>query len=183
MSNRGPRFAGETGLTLIELVVVVAIGGLLLALAFNGQSMVANRRLVGMARVLAGDMRMIEQASRAERTCYRIVFDPAHETYTIERYSGVVTLAPPGGGSQCTDDSWTIAARGIRDDTVSRRMPAAVDLTSTTFCSGPSCGTPDNILTFSPLGNPNAGAVTLTTPSGQVRQVVVEAMGRVRILP
>ncbi len=60
-------------------------------------------------------------------------------------------------------------------DTVSRRMPANVDLRSTTFIS--------DTITYSPLGNPNAGTVTLTTPSGQVRQVAVEVMGRVRILP
>jgi Tfp pilus assembly protein FimT len=160
---------------LIELVVVVAIGGLMLALAFNGQSMFANRRLTGMARKLATDARMIEQASRTERTCYRMTFDPVGETYTIERYSGAVSAEPIGGGSQCPDASWTIAAREVQGDTVSRRMPAAVDLVSTTFTG--------NTLTFSPLGNPNAGMATLRTPSGQIRQVVVEVMGRVRILP
>ncbi len=165
----------EAGLSLVELVVALAIGGVLIALAFNGTSMFANRRLTGMARNLATDVRMIEQAARTERTCYRFTFDPITETYTIERYTGAVTPAPAGGGSQCLDASWAISVRDIPGDTVSRHMPRDVDLTSTTFTS--------NIMTFSPLGNPNAGAVTLTTPSGQVRQVAVEVVGRVRILP
>ena len=166
----------EAGLSLVELVVEIAIGGLMISLAFNGKSMFANRRLTGMARNLATDVRMIEQAARTERTCYRLTFDPVTETYTIEQYTGAVTPAPVGGGSQCLDAaSWAIAVRDIPGDTVSRHMPRDVDLTSTTFTS--------DIMTFSPLGNPNAGTVTLTTPSGQVRQVTVEVAGRVRILP
>jgi hypothetical protein len=50
-----------------------------------------------------------------------------------------------------------------------------VDLVSTSFLSG--------TMVVSPLGNANAGTVTMRTPSGQDRQVVVEVMGRVRILP
>lgn len=175
MIGRTAASRGEAGFSLLELVVVVAIIGMLLALAFNGQSMMANRRLTGMARKLASDMRMLEQAARTERTCYRIVFDPAGETYTMERYTGTVTLAPIGGGDQCLDASWAIWQKEAQGDTVSRRMPAGVDLTSASFTS--------NTLTFSPLGNPNAGTVTLTTPSGQFRDVRIEVLGRVRILP
>jgi hypothetical protein len=50
-----------------------------------------------------------------------------------------------------------------------------VDLVSTSFLSG--------TMVVSPLGNANAGTVTMRTPSRQDRQVVVEVMGRVRILP
>ncbi len=172
---------GETGLSLVELVVVVAIGGLLLALAFNGQSMMANRRLVGMARKLASDMRMLEQTARTERKCYRIVFNTVGGSYSIERYTGTVTLAPAGGGDQCMDASWAIAVREDQGDTVSRRMPRDVGLTSTSFCFAGPC--PDNVLRFSPLGNPNAGSATLSTASGQYREVRIEVLGRVRILP
>jgi hypothetical protein len=54
-------------------------------------------------------------------------------------------------------------------------MPRGVDLVATTFAS--------NTLVVSPLGNPNAGEVTLRIESGMQRQVVMEAMGRVRMLP
>jgi Tfp pilus assembly protein FimT len=163
----------------VELVVVLAIGGLLLALAFNGSSLAANRRLVGMARKLAGDMRMVEQRARTERTCYRIAFDPVGETYSIERYNGTVTPAPPLGGSHCPEATmWSSAPVVVEDagDVVSRRMPRGVDLVSATFGG-------DSTLVFSPLGNPEAGTATLQTASGQQKQVVIEPMGRVRILP
>lgn len=179
MIGRRPGRRGEAGLSLVEMVVVLAIGGLLLALAFNGSSLAANRRLTGMARKLAGDMRMVEQRARTERTCYRIVFDPAGDAYSIERYNGAVTPAPIGGGSQCTNGAaWSSAPVVVEEagDTVSRRMPRAVDLVSTTFGS--------DTLVFSPLGNPGpGGTVTLRTPSGQQKQIVIEVMGRVRILP
>lgn len=179
MIVRRPGRGGEAGFSLVELVVVVAIGGLLLALAFNGSSLSANRRLTGMARKLAGDMRMVEQRARTERTCYRIVFDPAGESYSIHRYDGAVTPAPLGGGSQCNDGAaWSAAPVVVEEagDTVSRRMPRAVDLVAAAFGG-------DATLVFSPLGNPEGGTATLQTPSGQQKQIVIEAMGRVRILP
>jgi Tfp pilus assembly protein FimT len=163
---------------MIELVVVLAIGAVLLALAFGGQGLVSSRRLTGHARKLASDMRMIEQRARTERTCYRIVFTPGAENYAIDRYGGAVIQAPAGGGSQCNDASWELLVAEDPNDKplgISRRMPRGVDLVSTTF--------PSDTLVFSPLGNPNAGTVTLQTGSGMQRQVVVEAMGRVRILP
>jgi hypothetical protein len=135
---------------------------------------------MGMTRTLASDMRMIEQRARTERTCYRIVFRPTGvngESYDIDRYDPAqVVQGPSGGGSQCTaGGAWTQRVfRDVPSDTASRRMPRDVDLVSTTF-------TTPNTLEISPLGNPAAGTVTLRTPSGQTRQVVIEAFGRVRI--
>jgi Tfp pilus assembly protein FimT len=163
---------------LVELVVVLAIAALLLALALGGRGLVASRRLTGHARKLASDMRMIEQRARTERTCYRIVFNPGGDNYAIDRYAGAVTQAPAGGGSQCNDGSWELLlAESTSDEPlgISRRMPRGVDLVATTFAS--------NTLVVSPLGNPNAGEVTLRIESGMQRQVVMEAMGRVRMLP
>jgi Tfp pilus assembly protein FimT len=174
--DRSPRARREAGVSLVELVVAISVGGLLLALAVGGQGLVSSRRLTGMARKLASDMRMLEQRARTERTCYRIVFNPGAEHYTMERYDGTVTAAPAGGGSQCNDSSWTgpvvVETSG---DSVSRRMPRGINLVRTNFGL--------DTLIFSPLGNPPAGAVTLQTPSGMEREVVIEAMGRVRILP
>jgi type II secretory pathway pseudopilin PulG len=163
----------------MELVVVIAIGSLLMALAFSGSSLSANRRLMGMTRSLASDMRMLEQRARTERTCYRIVFRPTGvdgESYDMDRYDPAqVVQAPSGGGSQCTTaGAWTQRVfRDVPSDTASRRMPRDVDLVTTTFTS--------HTLEISPLGNPTAGTVTLRTPSGQTRQIVIEAFGRVRI--
>jgi prepilin-type N-terminal cleavage/methylation domain-containing protein len=168
----------QSGLSLIEVVVAVAIGSLALGIAFGGSSLGANRRLIGMTRTLASDMRMLEQRARTERTCYRIVFRPTGlngESYDIDQYDPAqVVQAPSGGGNQCTAAAWTQRVfRDVPSDTASRRMPRDVDLVSTSFGG--------DTLDISPLGNPAAGAVTLRTPSGQTRQIMIEAFGRVRI--
>lgn len=166
------------GFSLVELVVTVAIGGLLLALVFGGMSMTTNRRLVGTARKLLSDVRMVEQRARTERTCYRFDFNPAGETYSIYRYDGAVTPAPAGGGNQCLNGLAWSATPVVKEDsadTVSRRMPARVDLVLTTF-------NPLDVMTVSPMGNSNAGGACLRTPSGQERWVRVEVMGRAEIL-
>ncbi|MDI6772197.1 MAG: type II secretion system protein [bacterium] len=168
---------GRRGFSLVEAVVTLAIAGLVLALVFGGMSMTTNRRLVGTARKLLSDMRMVEQRARTERNCYRFVFDPAGETYSIYRYEGTVTPAPAGGGNQCLDGLAWSSAPVIKEDTadtVSRRMPARVDLVRTTFGS--------DVMTVSPMGNSNAGGVCLLTPSGQERWVRAEVMGRAEIL-
>ncbi len=174
--------ARQAGFSLIEVVVVIGIIAVALAVAFNGQSMVADRRLTGMARKMATDVRMIEQRARTERTCYRIEFDPSGEAYTIYRYNGAITPGAAGSGPSCSDTtSWgsTPAIAEDSGDTVSRRMPGGIDLVSATF---PAVG-PLNVLTMSPLGNGDAGTVTIRSVGGAVRQVVVEVFGRVRILP
>jgi prepilin-type N-terminal cleavage/methylation domain-containing protein len=178
VTGRGYARGTQAGVTLVELLVAVAIGALLLALAFNGQSLLANRHLTGAARNLASDMRMLEQRARTERICYRIVFDLSAETYTMEKYTGVVTPAPAGGGDQCPDTSWSMIFREDPTKSYSRRMPRDVELASTTFVS------PLNTLVFSPLGNPNGGRARLQTKAGGMwREVVAEITGRVKIEP
>ncbi len=172
------RCSGVAGFSLLELVVAVATGSLLLALLFGGQNIVTNRRLVAASHRLTSDMRLLEQRARAEQTCYRIIFDPIGNTYVVHRYGGAVSPAVAGGGSQCADSTaWSSRPHLMENpgDSVSRRMPPGVDLVATSFLW--------DAMVISPLGNANAGTVTLRTASGQDRQVVVEVMGRVRILP
>ncbi len=166
----------EQGITLLEMVVSLAIIAVLMALAVNGWSALTSRRLTNQARKIASDLRMIEQRARTERTCYRIVFNPAGEWYTILQYTGNVTPAPSGGGDQCPD-AWPTAPAFREDggDTVSRRMPPRTDLVSTSFTG--------DTVTFSPTGNPNAGTVTIQGLSGQQKQIIVDVVGRVRITP
>ncbi len=178
--RRPPR--SERGFSLLELAVVLALVAVLMVLAFNGRSMLTNRRLVGTARKIVSDIRMVQQRASTERTCYRIDFKPAPappngESYDILRFNGTVTVAPPGGGNQCIG-AWpmTPAFIEIAGDTVSRRMPKGIDLVSTTF-------SPADRLTFSPLGTPNAGMVTIRGLAGQERRIVVDSTGRVRIVP
>lgn len=158
------RTRGEGGFSLIEAVVVLALMAIVLAAAFSGPSLIANRRLVGAARDLATEMRWVEQRARAERRCWRLVFDPAGEDYDIEFLAGGTWSA--GGG--CSGGAWTTYASG-------RPLARSIDLVSTTFGS--------DTMTVSPFGNPNGGTVVLRGPTGGQRQVVVNVVGRVTITP
>lgn len=172
----GRRGRIEEGLTLLEVVVALAIIAVLLALVSNGWSVLTSRRLNNQARKIVADLRMIEQRARTERTCYRIVFAPAAETYTILQYTGNVVPAPSGGGNQCPD-AWGTTPAFVENtgDGVSRRMPPRTEIVSTTFAG--------DTVTFSPTGNPNAGTVSIGGNTGQQKQIIVDVIGRVRIAP
>lgn len=167
---RGALHLADSGFSLVEAVVAVAIMGIVLALAVGGRSMIENRRLVGAARTLATDIRWVEQRARTERLCWRIEFDPAGEHYHIQYLSGGSWT--PGGG--CTGGSWTDYT-----PVAGRFFPTGIDLDCTTF--GGACDGVVRHMTGSPFGNPNAGSVRLRTPRGEPRVVTVNVIGRVTI--
>lgn len=155
---------GEGGFSIIEVVIVVALMAIVLAAAFSGPSLIANRRLVGAARGLATEVRWVEQRARAERRCWRLVFDPAGEDYDVEFLAGGAWSAAGG----CTGGAWTAFTAG-------RPLARRIDIVSTTFGS--------DTMTVTPFGNPNAGTVLLQSPTGEQRRVVVNVLGRVVIAP
>lgn len=158
----------DSGFSLVEAVVALAILGIALALSVGGRSLIDNRRLVGTARTLATDMRWVEQRARTERRCWRIEFDPPGRHYHIQFYLGGSWAPPPTG---CTGGTWT----NQRDVF----FPSRIDLECTSF--GAPCDSAVRWMTVSPFGNPNAGAVTLRTPQGEPRVVTVNVIGRVTI--
>ncbi len=157
----------DSGFSLVEVVVAVAIMGIVLALSVGGRSLIDNRRLVGAARTLATDMRWVEQRARTERLCWRIEFDPPGEHYHIQFLSGG-SWTPAGG---CPAGPWT----NLRDVF----FPSRIDLECTSF--GAPCDSDVRWMIVSPFGNPNAGAVTLRTPQGEPRVVTVNVIGRITI--
>ncbi|MDR7556462.1 MAG: hypothetical protein QN157_12760 [Armatimonadota bacterium] len=162
--------SGLRGFGLAEVLVVLALGATLGGVALGGTAVITGRRLAGATRVLAADLRMLAHRASAERTCYRIVFDPPRDAYTITRFAGTVA----GGSPHCGAGPWegpVFTEPGAAG--ASRRLPAGVDLRDTTF--------PAHTVTFSPLGNPGAGTVVLGGALGVRRRVTVEVLGYVRL--
>jgi len=164
--GRGPsrHWREEAGFSLVESVVSLVILGILLGLAFSGQSLIANRRLAGAARAVGTEIRWVEQRARAERRCWRVQFDPAGEDYQIQFLAGGLWTAAAG----CINGTWTDYTSGG-----GRRLPRGIDLASTTFGG--------DLLTFTPYGNPNTGTVLLQSAGGEQRRVSINAAGRVTI--
>ncbi len=160
------RTQAKLGLTLVEIVVAMAILGILVAVSFSGLGLVNNRRLAGAARAIASEMRNVEQRARAERRCWQVVFDPANERYEIQvlETSGTYT----GAGCQPSRGSQWQRRKSVE-------LPRAVDLEKTTF--------PSNRLVISPFGTLTAGEATLRTSGGATRVVIITLLGRVTIGP
>ncbi|MDR7483239.1 MAG: hypothetical protein QN183_12110 [Armatimonadota bacterium] len=164
------RPAAGRGFSTAEVLAAVILSGVVVGAAAGGAAVLASRRLAGAARVVAADLRVLGHRASAERTCYRVVFEPARETYTIARFAGAVA----NGSPHCSGGPWEgplfaeAAAGGA-----SRRLPAGVDLRDTSF--------PSETVTFSPLGNPTAGTVVLGAMLGRERRVTVEVTGYVRL--
>ena len=158
--------AAEAGLTLIELVVALAILGILLALSFSASGLVNNRRLAGAARVLAADIRAVQQQARAERGCWRIAFDPGEEQYHVQVLQGETA----GTGTGCTP-----GRTGKWHEVRMVTLPPPIELARTTFVA--------DYLVLSPFGNASPGGAVLQTPGGIGRAVTVGPQGSVTVGP
>jgi len=157
----------DAGFSLAEAVISIVILGILTALAFSGRSLIDNRRLAGAARELGTDVRWLEQRARAERRCWRMVFNTAADTYVIEYLAGGVWTASLG----CSGGAWTAYTAAART------LPSRMDLVSTTFTG--------NVLEVTPFGIPTLPAPTATivlrSPGGEQRRVIINAGGMVTI--
>lgn len=157
----------DAGFSLAEAIISILILGILTALAFSGRSLIDNRRLAGAARDLGTDVRWVEQRARAERRCWRMVFNTAADTYVIEYLAGGVWTASLG----CSGGAWTAYTAAART------LPSRMDMVSTTFTG--------NVLEVTAFGIPTLPAPTATivlrSPGGEQRRVIINAGGMVTI--
>lgn len=163
----------SSGSSILEAVMVAAVLAVVLTLAAGGGSLRDERRLAAAARAVATDIRVAEGRARAERRCLRVRFDRTEDVYTMVRYAGRVTA---GGAGPCADAlAWSgePVFKESAGDTVSRRMPAGIDLVSTTFAA--------DTLHVSPLGNTSAGTIVIRNARRAGRRVIVEVTGRVTV--
>lgn len=169
-------FKDEKGFSFIEMVVVVAIIGTILAIAIPGFiGMTPKMRLKSAARDIVSDIQLSRAQALRDRKDYTIEFDTAAMKYTVksegitkktvvlsEQYNGISFGSPYGkaGGDNGPDD----ASDGVTFD--SNRITFKSD--STASIGGVYLKDTDNT-TYSVMCLSSAGGVkTVKTSDGSV---------------
>lgn len=156
-----PRLGRDTGFTLIEVSVSVALAGVLMAIAVTGwQGWRAASAQEGLGRTLRSELRTAQQRAVTEGTSTCVEFDAAAETWSSYRGACDSTARTLVDGPHSAD---------------------GLDLASPRFTS--AVGTTRAGVTFSPRGTATAGSVAvLRAGSTHVVTVSVEGLtGRVSV--
>jgi prepilin-type N-terminal cleavage/methylation domain-containing protein len=115
--SRRPR-AAAPGFSLLEVAVVAALAGVVLALAFTGwRGYTAQQRLrYGTAQV-ATDLRQAQERAKAERVVYTVTFVASSPVYTIARSGGgfLENATMPDGVTAAASVTVTFSAFGRPD--------------------------------------------------------------------
>lgn len=153
--------SGRAGLTLVEIAIVMAVMGIIMAIAMpNMQRTLDSYRVKSAAAEVATGIRYAQQESVTREVYHSVVFG-THD-YSVQTYTYEVATPP----------DWE-ALEWVRLETWS--LPLGVRLAGTTFGV-------NHRLVFQPQGRPSgAGAVYLEGGSGQSRVVIVNNAGGVRV--
>ncbi|MEW6334909.1 MAG: GspH/FimT family pseudopilin [Thermodesulfobacteriota bacterium] len=147
----------KTGLTLLELIIVVAILGIVSAIAApNFMNYMAERRLKGAARMVMSDLMAARQNAVSRNHEFKVFFSEDQMTYTI--------LADANNNGSA-DTGEATEAKNIRNDYYDIALGASANPI------------------FSPRGTASPGStVTLTSArTGATQCVTVGLTGRVKI--
>jgi len=152
---------GETGFSLIEMMVVIIIAGIIVSIVWLRLSYIAPRyRLEGAARNLAAEIQKARGQAIAEGKCVRVSFQIGAKTYTADTAAGSAT---------CSGAAFTSGTALKIEDS------GTIDIV----------GTPVSAI-FNPRGgSEGTGGVYPTIPLrnnlGDVRTVLVNPVGRVSV--
>jgi prepilin-type N-terminal cleavage/methylation domain-containing protein len=138
------------GFSLTELIVIIAILGVLSWLAFPKMSAMDEIKLDAAARRLAGDLRYAQSLAMSRRVIHGILFDPALEKYTVFAPSAATPITDPAD-----------RARTMIVDYTSRTEFKGVLLQSATFGTTPG-------VTFDYFGVPRDTAGVDLSSTGTV---------------
>jgi prepilin-type N-terminal cleavage/methylation domain-containing protein len=142
------------GVTLLELIATLSIGAILMGTAALGLRDLRDRwQLQHATRQVVLDLRLARLAAIAEGRSHALRFEPSADGYWRE-------VHPDGGGDP--------------DTTSLRTFPPGVIVTSCTARNGS--------ISFRPRGNAASfGTITLQGHAGELRSIVVDMVGRVRV--
>ncbi|MBW1956467.1 MAG: GspH/FimT family protein [Deltaproteobacteria bacterium] len=162
----------DAGITLAEVMVVIAIVGILMAIAVpNWLSWRAKAKINGALTNLRGDIEMTKLRAIRENAHVTILF--SSDAYTVFIDNGA------GGG---TASNWV---RDGGEILLKNRQLAAgvrINMGATTFPVRPT-GSTTKGLRFNGRARPSSlGTVVLADTRGEIRKIVVNLPGRARIV-
>lgn len=148
----------ERGVTLVELLVALALIGLVASLGWGATRAIAGARVRGAAEQVASLLRRVGQHAWTERTPYRVVFTPGSAAIRVERWSG---------------SAWVDARSAVLPDwlTGGGLLPAGCTVVSVSY--------PGAVYLAHPLTLDAAAQASLATTPGQV---VVQAPGGAQLI-
>ncbi|OGP56725.1 MAG: hypothetical protein A2V65_07870 [Deltaproteobacteria bacterium RBG_13_49_15] len=154
----------ETGFTAVELVVVIAVIGILAAVSIPGFiSWRSNAKLRGTTNNLKADLEMAKLKAIRENDFVAILFAAGGNGYTVFIDNGA------GGGIA---GDWT--PNGTEQILKNIQLPAGVTITIPTTFAG-------NQTRFNGRGIPgNLGSVSIVGQTGN-RQITINSLGRIRV--
>lgn len=95
-----PEKKGRNGITLIELMVAMAIVGVIFAVAATGLRSVFNVNLKSTAARLASTLRYLSNKAVTDHLYLRMVFDLDDQAYHVEESSDPFVISPEEEGSE-----------------------------------------------------------------------------------
>jgi type IV fimbrial biogenesis protein FimT len=149
-----PRVISRSGFTLVELMVSLALIGILAGIAFpNILAYLPTFRLHSAARQVMTDLNYARGRAASLNLEYRIQFDVSAETYVVEK------------GDKSTDSSiWT------HEKTVSRLVEENIDAVSVS----------QNPVYAKPTGTMTTTTITLQNSKGQSLEITTSRVGRIK---
>ena len=160
------RLRGQAGLTLVELMIVVAIIGILAGIGIPSFRRIMPRvRLTNNASLIANEIASVRMQAIAKSMEFRVVFNPATESYTLQKAVGAGWAAPYSTVFLSGTDMTSVAGFSPTADTLIVRSNGVVSV---------PLGAQAAIVLETPFNPP-------ATEGDLQKQILVQTTGRVII--